>query len=73
MLTAVIALLFAPFYVGPVSHAPNAVHYTEYADSPAQGRMACLADWYWNGPGPMDCQVQPSSMAPNPTLPGWAW
>lgn len=62
---------FTPFYVGPVSTAPNAMHWTEYADTTADGRLACLDDLAWTA-GPKDCLVVPSSWAPDVTQPGWA-
>ena len=62
---------FAPFPVGPPSFAPDAAHWTEYADTPAQGRAACLDDIAWSV-GPVDCVVVPSDWAPDVTTSGWA-
>lgn len=62
---------FTPFYVGPVSTAPDATHYTEYENDPTLGRMYCENDIYWNS-GPADCQVVPENSAPDITQPGWA-
>jgi hypothetical protein len=67
---------FEPFYVGPAYpiDAANVLHIVVFADTPEQGRLACLDELAWSCDydGQVDCRVEPRSAAPDPTQPGWA-
>jgi hypothetical protein len=81
ILAAVLALApapppFDPFYVGGPAYPldmPDVYHVVIWADTPDEGTASCLEEWSYNPPGArMDCRVEPSTIAPDPTQPGWA-